>query len=161
MNKKYFLVSILLLVLLSTTVATVAATYRHYWGELRYGRKLNVSGFTFDISWTDTTITVIITRASGSWLLEETHLYVGFTPPTSNPGSYPYKHYLGGATSDSYTIPVSELGTPGPWLYFALHAEITGGNCKEETAWGLVTCDPALVENLFGRGWGWYYRLLF
>jgi hypothetical protein len=64
--------------------------------------------------------------------LDETHLYVGLTPPTkSAPGQFPYSHEgLGGATTDTY-----EFGEIGAYshqtIYVAVHAALTDGR----TAW--------------------------
>lgn len=70
----------------------------------------------------------IIYETVDNWLINETHLYVGTTIPTNSaPGIFPYKHEeLEGATTDSYEIPLEDLGVDSSsTIYIAAHAELT------------------------------------
>jgi hypothetical protein len=73
-----------------------------------------------------------------AWGMAETHLYVSTSAPTKlAPGKFPYKQEnLGGALTDTYTIPLDEINggiDPGDPIYIAAHAT---GSDDEETAWG-------------------------
>lgn len=87
------------------------------------------------------------------WVMTETHLYVGTTPPAKgSPGRFPYKRdYDPPVTEDTYVIPL------GAWesctrIYIAAHAVARDG--KEETAWAWGPCHS---WDLPGRKWGWYF----
>lgn len=69
------------------------------------------------------TLTVTYLVTDPDWSLGETHLYVGTTAPSrQSPGRFPYQHSdLGGATSDSYVIDLSDFGEC-PALWVAAHA---------------------------------------
>jgi len=103
-------------------------------------------------------ITITIGTENG-WVLEETHVYVGLTPPKkAAPGQFPYKHEkLNGATADSYVIDTPDVGAEcGDDLYVAVHAVVVGeGNeYGEETAWG--EGDPIRE----GKNWAMMFEVL-
>lgn len=81
--------------------------------------------------WNDAT-NLYIRYDTNGWKMEETHVYVGTSPPLSlAPGQFPYKHEnLGGVTTDSYTIPLSQIGAGKCQdVYIAAHAS------NRDTAW--------------------------
>jgi len=99
----------------------------------------------------------ITIHADNGWVLIETHVYVGLTPPTkSAPGRFPYKHEgLGGAMSDSYEIPLDAFDVEcGDALYVAVHAVVLGEENEygEETAWG----DGSLIREK--KNWAMYFE---
>lgn len=98
---------------------------------------------------------IITFETTGGWMLYETHLYLGKTPPEkSAPGQFPYGHdSLTGVTSDSYTVPLTDLSASyGDTLYIAAHAVVCKCSCGCETAWG-YGCYPFV--NRAGRPQGW------
>ncbi|MCK4434583.1 hypothetical protein KAU92_03750 [Candidatus Bathyarchaeota archaeon] len=101
---------------------------------------------------------VVTYKSYGAWEFTETHLYVGITPPSkSSPGRFPYGHdNLGGVATDTYTIPLAELGVEcGDTLYFAVHAVVrmwTDECWLEETGWAGILCGVP-----FRHGWGAYF----
>ena len=109
---------------------------------------------------------VVAYETKDGWELLATHLYVGTEPPgKSAPGRFPYKHEdLGGATSDTYRIPLSELGVEyGDTLYFAAQAELrkpkgydSNGEpvYQEETGWAFDDTDPRIPP---GKNWARYF----
>jgi hypothetical protein len=74
-------------------------------------------------------VAIVTYHTTGTWTLNETHLYVGnlrlplkredgHYVETVAPGQYPYQHgNLNGATMDTYTIPITGL------IYIVAHAE--------------------------------------
>ena len=130
---------------LQASFATVIST-RTLWA----GQTINVGTLTVEVIGTDLVVTF---ETTGGWYLTETHLYVGTSIPTkSAPGQFPYKHdNLGGVTSDSYTIPLADIGTG--WRVFAAHAVVENQcECLEETAWG-NGCEKIRP----GKNWAMYF----
>ncbi len=87
------------------------------------------------------------------WMLELLHVYAGTGPiPANNgayiPGLFPYHWTFDPAVSEtSVAIPIAELGaTCGDPLKIAVHAEVAGDECGEETAW---------AEGPFSDVWSW------
>jgi hypothetical protein len=79
--------------------------------------------------WNDGTNLYVEYNTTGTgFLFDETHVYVGTSPPESAaPGQFAYKHEgLGGVTYDLYTIPLDPQWSQ---IYIAAHASDT------ETAW--------------------------
>ena len=98
---------------------------------------------------------IITFETTDGWKLYETHLYLGTTPPEkSAPGQFPYGHdSLPGVTSDSYTVPLTDLGADyGDTLYIAAHAVVCKCGCGCETAWGYGCYG---FVNRAGRPQGW------
>lgn len=126
--------------------ATVLATKGLYGGQWLYP----VGTVTVEQDGNDLVVTYTITLAG--WGLNETHLYVGTSPPEKgSPGKFPYKHEnLGGATSDTY--PVSLPPGYSGWIFIAAHAVVQKG-CLDETAW---TCG-SWINPRKGWGWGMYF----
>lgn len=85
--------------------------------------------------WDDGTNLYVEYNTTGTgFLFDETHVYVGTSPPSkAAPGQFPYKHEgLGGVTYDLYTIPLSDIDggiESGATVYIAAHAS------DRETAW--------------------------
>jgi hypothetical protein len=96
------------------------------------------------------------------WLMSQSHLYVGVTPPIpTNPGSFPYQRtYDPMVDYDAYVIDLAaEIAgyTPSSVLYIAVHGvvhEYIGGELnpehESETAW-------AEGPNPGSVGWSMYY----
>jgi len=98
-------------------------------------------------------------QADNGWVLDETHVYVGTTPPRkSAPGRFPYQHEaLGGTENDVYEIPLDEYGVScGATLYIAVHAVVVGASNEhgEETAWGEGD------EIRAGKNWAMFFETL-
>jgi hypothetical protein len=114
---------------------------------------------TLDIHYDPDTDTLYVTynMEEGCWL-EETHLYVGNTPPTSSaPGSFPYKDEFDEPYPTTWTYEI-EILDPKEMLYIAAHAVV---GCEEwqgetETAWVNKESDPPGWIP-FGPGWGGYF----
>jgi len=89
-----------------------------------------------------------------SWLINETHLYVDTIIPTNSaPGKFPYKHEeLGWVTTDTYEIPLEDLGVvPCDIVYIAAHAELIK-NKKKAGSWAEgVKIRP-------GKNWAMYFN---
>lgn len=96
----------------------------------------------------DQTNLYVTYTTTGSWQLQETHLYVGSfegLPKTStgNPkiGNFPYKDSLSaGETTYTYTVPLSSLGDDQCFV-IAAHASVVqlgpdGEVTQQQTAWG-------------------------
>lgn len=113
----------------------------------------------------------------GDLKIDETHLYVGSTPPdTSSPGQFPFMHEdLGGVDEDLYDF--GEIGTaePGDIIYLAVQADLTddlgtdmnGDEVVDELdyalypkhgAWGDGSLIGATPKNGGGKGnWSMYF----
>jgi len=120
--------------------------------DLVAGRHIDVGWVTVDADISGITVTY---STSDGWGLEETHLYVGTQPPRkSAPGRFPYKHEsLGGVTSDSYFVPLEELGVEcGDTVYLATHAVVSKPGAGSETAWG--------EGQLIGKNWAMYFEFV-
>jgi hypothetical protein len=88
---------------------------------------------------------VVTYQTKDGWELTETHLYAGTEAPTrSAPGQFPYKHEdLGGASTDSYIIPLSELALGcDDTLYIAAHAAVRKLTGYESDLDGLAAALP-------------------
>jgi opacity protein-like surface antigen len=72
-------------------------------------------------------LTVEIDTSDSGWELGVSHVYVGLDDPKKHaPGRFPFAHEdLDGATSDSYTIDLSEVGAEcGDTVVVAVHTEV-------------------------------------
>ena len=121
-----------------------------------------VAGQEYDAGWVravaDLDSLKVTIQADNGWVLMETHVYVGTTPPTkSAPGRFPYKHEgLGGAMSDSYEISLDAFDVEcGDTLYVAVHAVVLGEENEygEETAWG----EGNFIRNK--KNWAMYFEV--
>ena len=130
---------------LQASFATLIST-RTLWA----GQTIDVGTLTVEVIGENLHVTF---ETTGGWYLTETHLYVGTSVLTkSAPGQFPYKHdNLGvGVTSDSYIIPLADIGTG--WRVFAAHAVVENPcECIEETAWG------SGCEIRPGKNWAMYF----
>jgi len=68
---------------------------------------------------------------TGSVRIQRTHLYVGFTPPTGNPNSYPNRVSHSAAGTYTYVFPLAYL--PGDEIYIGAYAQLTGNANGEIT----------------------------
>ncbi len=120
--KKFIVLSIVLLMLAGFAITSSAMDVTLYAGQT-----INVGNLNVVVSGGNLVVTYAI---DAPWVLVETHLYVGTSPPAkSAPGQFPYGP--GGAV---YTISLTELNAElGDILYIAAHAVVT--NTCEETAW--------------------------
>ena len=73
---------------------------------------------------------------------EPVKVYLGDTPPTSNPGSYPFKQN----TLSDFCV---NLNTTNCTIYFALHLDVRSGSGSRETAWALNPTCPQLIGYRF------------
>lgn len=109
----------------------------------------------------DGTIMFTIDGAASSWLLDETHVYVGDVPPTkSAPGQFEYGNCdLGGVVSDQYVVDLASYDLDGDGVvWIAAHAaliSLVGEDAETgellydyETAW-------AQGEQVIGKGKNW------
>ena len=143
--KKFIVLSIVLLMLAGFAITSSAKGV-----TLLAGKDINVGTLTVEVVGDDLVVTYNITSP---WLLEETHLYVGTSPPTkSAPGQFPYGP--GGAV---YTIDLD--GFTGI-LWIAAHAVVTNpeelDNCesREETAWAFQ-CELWRIHP--NKNWATYF----
>lgn len=134
-----------------------------YTATLWAGQHINSGNVTVAVDGENLVVTY---GATGGWEILETHLYVGTLPPTTSaPGQFPYKHEgLGGAVTDTYIIPLSNLGVEcGDTIYIAAHAALrkltgnVGGNpiYQQETGWGWGG-DGGIP---FGNNWARYFSV--
>jgi len=103
-------------------------------------------------------------RTTDGYYLNETHLYVNFTAPTTSaPGLFPFKNESlpDGTQTDEYTISLDNL-TLTEWpeiIYIAAHATVyceswpDNGGAGTETAWANP---PGWTQ--FDGGWGGYFQ---
>ncbi len=89
------------------------------------------------------------------WVMLDTHLYVDFAPPIYPPpyALFPYKHEgLGGVTTDSYTVSLTDLGAGcNDILYISAHAYVSYPSMSVyRDAWSEL--DPS-------NGWEKYFSI--
>jgi len=68
---------------------------------------------------------------NGSVGIQRTHLYIGVTPPTGNPNSYPNRVQHSGAGTYTYVFPLTYL--PGEEIYIGAYAQLSGNANGEIT----------------------------
>jgi hypothetical protein len=84
------------------------------------------------------------------YCLYKTHVHAAQTAPVkAAPGKFPYSHTnLGCATSDSYRIPLSELGIgSGQKLYIAAHADVLSETGEMQSGLGDLLAAIGAVSN--------------
>lgn len=165
MMKKLILSCCLSVVLLATAIPALAVspdTAR----LIADGREtaLDVGALTIEINSENITATFAIDEASTEWRLDETHLYVGDGAPVKHsPGKFACKNeQLGGVSSDSLDILISEADTDGDGIvYIAAHAALVMQNGVDpdtgepiyiyESAWAQVGENDLPI----GKGKNW------
>ncbi len=138
--KKFIVLSIILLMLAGFVITSSA----NMEVGLYAGKDIYVGKLIVEVVGGDLVVTYDIIA---TWLLVETHLYVGIDPPTkSAPGQFPYGP--GGAV---YTIPLTDF-SGAAIVYIAAHAVVTNST-GEETAWtgGCKRIPP-------GKNWATYFK---
>lgn len=147
--KKFIVLSIVLLMIAGFAITSSANSVTLYADQI-----IDVGTLTVEVIDTNLVVTYNI---NASWVLGETHLYVGDSVPTkSAPGRFPYGP--DDAVNGVYTIPLTDFGGVFP-LYIAAQAEVTHlteidpdtDELREETAWA----DGTQIR--LGKNWATYF----